>query len=48
MLLLSATQHGWAREAIDGDAAAAALQEDEFDPRCDAVLRFSATVTGIN
>ncbi len=48
MLLLSATQHGWAREAIDGDAAAAALQQDGFDPRCDAVLRFSVTMTGVN
>ncbi len=48
VLLLSATQHGWAREAIDGDAAAAALQQDGFDPRCDAVLRFSVTMTGVD
>ena len=33
MLLLSATQHGWQRDAIDADEAAAALQADGFDPR---------------
>lgn len=34
VLLLSMTQHGWQRDAIDADEAAAALQADGFDPRC--------------
>ena len=33
VLLLSMTQHGWQRDAIDADEAAAALQADGFDPR---------------
>lgn len=33
VLLLSVTQHGWQRDAIDADEAAAALQADGFDPR---------------
>lgn len=34
VLLLSATQHGWRRDAINADEAATALQADGFDPRC--------------
>jgi hypothetical protein len=33
VLLLSVEQHGWRRDALSADEAAAALQDDGFDPR---------------